>query len=202
MTSLTGSDELLTDAGCQTDDAIQVATLTARPCDQSSRSKINYPHLQKSYDERTKAGPAASIDLWYKAKLIMIKMFQSMITALFILQPHRQGYRLTFIRRWKTPGSNDRQQLTINEDIIHKNTSHAEQNQTSLHRMKDTPGGTSVRFKGKQWESSAAICGPALPCEISYPHKSRKKCCLQVRKLLSGHILGIYCAPAVRHPFL
>lgn len=59
MTSLTGSDELLTDACCQTDDAIQVTTLTARPCDQSSRSKINYPHLQMSYDERTKAGPAA-----------------------------------------------------------------------------------------------------------------------------------------------
>lgn len=38
-------------------------TLTAKSCDQSSRSKIDYPHLRMNYEEWTKAGPAAWIDL-------------------------------------------------------------------------------------------------------------------------------------------
>lgn len=51
MSPVTGSDQLLTDAHSQTDDAIQVMTLTTQSCDQSSRAKINYPNLQMNYNE-------------------------------------------------------------------------------------------------------------------------------------------------------
>lgn len=92
--------------------------------------------------------------------------------------------------------------LTINEDIWREYT----KTHHMLSKIRRLRAGWRINQEEHLWDSretmvnSADVCGPALPREISNPNKSWKNCCLLVRKLFSGHILGIYCAPVVRHP--
>lgn len=128
-------------------------------------------------------------------------------SSIYSLTPS-QGLSFNFYPGWPTMENTwlkwSATVLTINEDIWHEYT----KTHDMLSKIRRLCTDWRINQEEHLWDSretmvnSAAICGPVLPYEISNPNKSWKKCCLLVRKLFSGHILGIYCAPVVRHPFL
>lgn len=159
MTSLTGSDELLTDACCQTDEAIQVTTPTvmwsvtqvqnqwssfANELQWASKGRTcsaNWPVVQ------TEANNDKDVSIDYNSSIYPLtpvatlswQRFQNLLCNFY---PGRPTIDKSAWLKWSA-------QFWGDSTWTHENTPYAEQNRMSLRLMKDKSGGASVRFEGE-----------------------------------------------------